>query len=59
MKEIIHTLHGHASPADVYRALTTGEGVTGWWTPEASLVEEREGGVVDFTFHGDFHPRME
>ncbi len=58
MKEIIHALHVHAPPADVYGALTTEEGVTGWWTTEASL-EEGEGGVIAFTFHGDFHPRME
>lgn len=58
MKEIIHAVHVHAPPADVYGALTTEEGVTGWWTTEASL-EEGEGGVIHFTFHGDFHPRME
>ncbi|MDX1578293.1 MAG: SRPBCC domain-containing protein [Gemmatimonadota bacterium] len=58
MKTILHTVHIHASPEEVYRALTTREGVTGWWTTEAT-VEPGEGGVIAFTFHGDFHPRME
>lgn len=57
MKTIIHTLHIHASPASVYEALTTESGVTGWWTTEAS-VEPGQGGVLDFTFVGDFHPDM-
>jgi len=57
MKTIIHTLHIHASPTDVFQALTTQEGVTGWWTTKAAL-DEGEGGVIDFTFHGDFNPQM-
>ncbi|MDX1396020.1 MAG: SRPBCC domain-containing protein [Gemmatimonadota bacterium] len=58
MKTIIHTAHIHASPSDVYRALTTEKGVTGWWTTRAS-VEPGTGGLIRFTFHGDFHPHME
>jgi uncharacterized protein YndB with AHSA1/START domain len=57
MKTILHTVHIHASPAEVYRALTTEAGVTGWWTTKASL-EPGEGGVIRFSFHGDFHPHM-
>jgi uncharacterized protein YndB with AHSA1/START domain len=57
MNTIIHTVHIHASPAAVYEALTTEEGVTGWWTTRAS-VEQGEGGVIRFTFRGDFHPHM-
>jgi uncharacterized protein YndB with AHSA1/START domain len=58
MKTIIHTVHIHASPDEVYRALTTEEGVTGWWTTEAT-VEAGEGGVIRFRFRGDFNPQME
>lgn len=58
MQEIIHAVTIHATPRAVYRALTTEEGVTGWWTARAS-VEEGVGGVIRFTFHGDFHPHME
>jgi uncharacterized protein YndB with AHSA1/START domain len=57
MKTIIHTVHVHRPPPDVYRALTTEEGVTGWWTTEAT-VERGEGGLIRFTFVGDFHPHM-
>ena len=57
MKTIIHTVHIHASPEEVYGALTTEAGVTGWWTTRAS-VDVGEGGVIRFTFHGDFHPEM-
>jgi uncharacterized protein YndB with AHSA1/START domain len=58
MKTIIHTVHIHAPPNEVFRALTTQVGVTGWWTTEAT-VEAGEGGIIAFTFHGDFHPWMQ
>lgn len=58
MKEIIHTVVIHAAPQAVHDALTTERGVTGWWTTRAAL-EEGEGGLIRFTFHGDFHPHME
>jgi hypothetical protein len=32
MKQIIHAVHIHAAPPDVYRSLTTGEGLSQWWT---------------------------
>ncbi len=57
MKTIIHTFPVEADRDVVYRALTTEEGVTGWWTTKAT-VEPGEGGVIQFTFHGDFHPQM-
>ena len=58
MKTIIHTVQIHAAPQRVYRALTTEAGVTGWWTTTVTL-DEGEGGVIRFTFLGDFHPRMQ
>jgi len=58
MKTIIHALQVHAAPAPVYEALTTEEGLSGWWTTKVR-VASGEGGVVRFTFHGDFHPEME
>lgn len=57
MKTIIHTVHIHTEPEKVYRALTTEPGVTGWWTTQAKL-DAGEGGVIRFTFRGDFHPHM-
>ena len=57
MKKIIHTVHVHARREQVYDALTTEAGVTGWWTTKAR-VDPGRGEVIDFTFHGDFHPKM-
>jgi uncharacterized protein YndB with AHSA1/START domain len=57
MNTIIHTVHIHAAPDAVYRALTSERGLTGWWTTRAS-VEEGEGGMIRFTFRDDFHPQM-
>jgi uncharacterized protein YndB with AHSA1/START domain len=57
MKTIIHCVHVHSSPSDVFRALTTEGGVRGWWTRKA-VVEPGEGGTIRFTFHGDFNPHM-
>ena len=57
MKTIIHAVAIHASPARVYEALTTASGLRGWWTTRVD-VQEGAGGVIRFTFHGDFHPHM-
>ena len=57
MKTIIHAVHVHAPPARVYYALTTASGLSGWWTTRVE-VQEGVGGVIRFTFHGDFHPHM-
>jgi uncharacterized protein YndB with AHSA1/START domain len=57
MKTILHALQLHTAPDRVYEALTTEEGLSGWWTTRVR-VESGEGGVVRFTFHGDFHPEM-
>ena len=58
MKTIIHAVHIHASPTQVYDALTTAEGLSKWWTTQVA-VEPYMGGVIGFTFHGDFHPQMQ
>ena len=57
MKMIIHTVHIHANPAKAYESLTTQTGLGGWWTTKVE-VEPGGGGVIRFTFHGDFHPHM-
>lgn len=57
MKTILHAVHVHASPARVYEALTTREGLAGWWSTKVEL-DEGQGDVIRFTFHGDFHPQM-
>lgn len=57
MKTIIHAVHIHAAPDAVYRALTTEAGLSGWWTTRVN-VEESSGGIIRFTFVGDFNPQM-
>ena len=46
------------APADVYTAITTVAGLRGWWTTRVDG-DEWQGGVIRFTFAGDFHPQME
>ena len=38
-------------------AITTAAGLKRWWTTKVEA-EEREGGIIRFTFAGDFHPQM-
>ncbi len=57
MKQIIHAVQIHVPPASVFNAITTEVGLSGWWTKRVT-VEEEVGGVICFTFAGDFNPRM-
>ena len=51
MPDIMHTLKIQASPDQVYRALTTAEGIRNWWTRDAAL-EPKVGGTGEFGFYG-------
>jgi uncharacterized protein YndB with AHSA1/START domain len=53
MVDIIHRIGIKASPAEVYAALSTVDGVAGWWTRETTG-ESRVGGVITVRFldHG-------
>jgi uncharacterized protein YndB with AHSA1/START domain len=57
MKTILHAFDINAEPEEVRRALTTLEGLSGWWTTDVTG-ETDEGGVIHFTFEGDFNPDM-
>jgi uncharacterized protein YndB with AHSA1/START domain len=57
MKKIIHFFRVHAAPEEVYRALTTDEGLAGWWSTSVRL-ESEVGGIIHFHFAGDFNPEM-
>jgi uncharacterized protein YndB with AHSA1/START domain len=46
-----------ASPGSVFSALTTTEGLSGWWTTKVTA-EPTVGSVVEFTFEEGFNPRM-
>lgn len=49
MIDIIHRVGIKASPAKVYAALSTIDGVAGWWTRETSGVS-KPGATIDFQF---------
>ena len=49
MVDIIHRVGIKASPAKVYEALSTIDGVSGWWTKETTGLSQ-PGGPIDFTF---------
>jgi len=58
MQHITHFISISASPERVFWALTTIDGLTGWWTQRARI-EEPFGGVLHFEFLPDFNPAME
>ena len=47
--DIMHRLRIHASPEQVYRAITTAEGIRNWWTRDAAL-DAKAGGFGEFGF---------
>ncbi len=49
MAEIKHLVKIESPTEDVYRALTTQEGITSWWTSDADVKRE-EGEVSEFRF---------
>jgi uncharacterized protein YndB with AHSA1/START domain len=51
MADIMHLVKIGAPPERVYAALTTPEGVRGWWTRDADL-DGAAGGTGTFRFHG-------
>lgn len=51
MAEIHHRVGIKASPEKVYNALTTNEGLAGWWTNDVSGAGD-VGSVIQFRFNG-------
>lgn len=52
MADILHRVGiRHAEPKEVYDALTTIEGLSGWWTEETTG-NAQTGGKIEFRFHG-------
>jgi uncharacterized protein YndB with AHSA1/START domain len=49
MADIIHRMGIKASPAEVYAALATVEGVAGWWTKETTGTS-KPGGTIEVKF---------
>jgi uncharacterized protein YndB with AHSA1/START domain len=50
MVDILHRAGIRSSVAEVYTALTTAEGLAGWWTTDAQGDGDDVGGVLQFRF---------
>jgi uncharacterized protein YndB with AHSA1/START domain len=50
MPDILHRVEMKASPKDAFRALTTLEGLAGWWTTNTRGVADDADGIVEFRF---------
>ena len=55
MVDIVHRIGATASQEDVYAALTTIDGLAGWWT-EDTTGDSEVGGVIRFRFAGAPEP---
>lgn len=55
MVDILHRIGVTSSPDDVYAALTTVDGLAGWWT-EDTKGDGNVGGVIRFRFAGAPEP---
>lgn len=51
MPEILHLIKIRAAQDKVYRAVSTAEGIRGWWTHDAAL-DPKVGGNGEFGFYG-------
>ena len=49
MVDILHKVGIQSSPGDTYNALTTREGLSGWWTTDTQG-DSKPGGVLRFRF---------
>ncbi|WP_063051001.1 SRPBCC family protein [Nocardia arthritidis] len=59
MVDILHRVGIKSAVADVYAALTTTEGLAGWWTTDTSGKGSDVGGVLEFRFGaGGFDMRV-
>lgn len=58
MKTIIHHFRVHAMPDAVLDALSTEEGLAGWWTTDVTREGGRTGEIL-FTFVEGFNPQMD
>lgn len=58
MADILHKLWVNAPVEEVYKALTTQDGLRNWWTPEA-WAEPVSGSIAEFRFGERWHDKME
>jgi uncharacterized protein YndB with AHSA1/START domain len=57
VKTILHLVNVAATRETVFKALTSTDGLAAWWTTKVSG-DAGVGGLIDFTFAGDFNPDM-
>lgn len=57
MAHLKHYLLIKSSPEKVYKALTSTEGLGGWWTLEAKT-DEQVDGIAEFKFGDRYHNKM-
>ena len=55
---IKHNVLFHCSANKVYNAISTPEGIQGWWTVDTIIVPE-VGGMAEFIFGEKYHNKME
>ncbi len=58
MKRIVHVFDVAAQPRRVFQALTTGQGLAGWWSTHAEA-QAGVGGTARFRFVPEFNPQMQ
>lgn len=57
--KMIHHVFEIAAPREtVFRALTTADGLAGWWTTQVRMDDVAVGARIDFTFRGPFNPQV-
>ena len=59
MKTIHHVLDVDAGTADMWAALTSATGLSGWWSRRVSVEGAGAGADIRFVFDGDFNPNMQ
>lgn len=59
MKKIIHVAKIKKPLVQVFRAISTQQGLSSWWSAGVKAEVAHVGGIVHFTFMGDFNPDME
>jgi uncharacterized protein YndB with AHSA1/START domain len=59
MKQIHHVVDIAAGADSVWAALTTADGLAGWWSTSVELEGGGLGAEIRFTFAGDFNPVMQ
>jgi uncharacterized protein YndB with AHSA1/START domain len=53
MVDILHRVGIKSSPDEVYKALTTREGLAAWWTDNTQGEGKKAGGALQFRFSAD------